>query len=454
MTSNQHVDTDLLIDLIEDRLGPELELEIGQHLDRCPECESEVESLREIIGELHKPEVWGERLPEWTMSPVTQFSSELSALATRLEEEERTGRRIVEVLVELPQDEWPDALEQMAPSPRAGVARALLEAAHARLNASPDLSLTLTKHATRTASAIPADEYDSSTLALLRAACAKEQANAYRLLGRYRDALAALDAAAAHLSTVSASGLELAAVDFVRGTVLRDMGKLDEALQLAHRAADEALAFGDIHRLVHYRMLEAGVRATAGDAATAREITLELVRLAERESDTTTLALLFGNLGSLSVRLGDDATAAIHMRKAAELYGRLEMRIPSVRMRWTLALMLLRQGRLTEAEAKLAEVAQSFSDLHLRVERALVQLDLAEVLLAANRINEVQTICRDILRTLQQESVGPAVMTALAYLRESAAMSTLDAAAIQEARALLQQVPHERPFLTLHPPLG
>ena len=452
MTAGQHIATELLIDLIEERLTADLQQEICSHVESCPECGVEIATLRELITELERPEVWGETTPEWTMAPESDASRRVAAMAARMEDEEKTARSVVSVLVDLPRAEWDEALRETLPYPTAGLVRTLLGFAHARLHNEPLTSLSLAETAGALALRIDPSAWDPITLSMLRASALKEQANALRMLGRYSGIPPLLDEAESILAHVPGSGLEAAAIDVIRGAALRDMGQLDTALELARSASETSLVYGDMNRYVQYRMLEAATLGAAGRPDDAREISLELLRIAERKGDRATIALLLGNIGTLSLRLEDPSTATIFLRKAADEYAAMDMSVPSIRMRWTLAALIARQNRHDEAEVKLAGIATAFAELGLAVEEALVRLDLAEVLLLQSQTEPVARICRQIVDLLQREGVTPGVMTALAYLREALELERIDLDTVRRTRSHLQEVPHQRPYLTLQPP--
>jgi tetratricopeptide (TPR) repeat protein len=254
----------------------------------------------------------------------------------------------------------------------------------------PRASLKLARQAVSMASTVSAHD---PAAALLTAAAWRETANALRFLGQYREGLRALDNAEAALEETLVGDFEQARIDFVRATLLWKLREdVPRARQLAQGAAETFAEYGETKRVIHARLLLAGIdfdlRAYADAAATFRKVLPE----AEQLNDLPTIATITCNLAICEQELGDYASAAARFSEAISLFQHLDFAVELDRTRWSLALLSLRRGQTADGRKRLAEVAASFLQRGDASDGALVTLDLVEHLAASGAHVEARRI--------------------------------------------------------------
>lgn len=119
------------------------------------------------------------------------------------------------------------------------------------------------------------------------------------------------------------------------------------------------------------------------------------------------------------MRLDRTGIAHAHAERAMRLYEELGKPSEKTRVLWTLAHMLLRQGRTEEAISELRAAASAFETLGMPAESGGALLDILEIHIGRHEWEDAIPLARHLagLFTLLQTSVHAA--TAYAYLREA-----------------------------------
>jgi tetratricopeptide (TPR) repeat protein len=340
---------------------------LRSHLQHCAVCRDELQSQKTFTDWL---------ATQFSLHDHPRSSSlrELQELANRRRTEEEHARAALAAWRELP-SMWRGSLRSHPFHRTGGMVRVLTNEARQLLNREPALALEYLL----AAQPIAASLSDNTEAATGSGEVAKELANAYRLLGRLPEALAAVDAAAAAFRRLPAAAFELALVDWSRATVLFAMTRYAEALRFVHRAANVLREFGDTERVAQVQVLEAGILYEQGDVDAARRRYLSLLPLFIANADDETLARVHANLAECSMALARADEAQEHAAAAIAIYQQRSEPIEVLRVEWTLGYLLLQQGRLSEAEPLLASCVVGFEGFGMTTDAAGVQLDLVEL---------------------------------------------------------------------------
>lgn len=103
-----------------------------------------------------------------------------------------------------------------------------------------------------------------------------------------------------------------------------------------------------------------------------------------------------------------------------------------------MALLRVAKGELEAALPDLSSVQQEWQKLGDMIGAALVSLDRIDVLLALRRFAEVRGTATELVSLLAKEGHSTGAMTALAFLRESAARETVTPVIVQRVRSAIQ----------------
>lgn len=453
--SELHYDEETLFTYLEDRDTVEAADDLREHLGHCSSCRRLFDSVQEFFSCLGDSDVWGVDDPALdAMEPDPERVEEFLSHARRLNNEEVSAEQLVPQMLAAPAETW-RAEMHLTPELRSLAAlKVMSNEARSRLDSSPEISLRIATLAAEFAEVLPLDAYTGDSVFQLRGSCWKEQANALRYLGRFKEALKALDRAEICYSHAAASQFNLATVAYVRATVLCEIQRTNEALTLAKSSADIFLAHGDVQRYAHARMLEASVYGEQRDHVRARDTFMGLLKPLKAAGDVATLARVFNNIGHTLVQMNDLDTAGTYFLQAMLLYQETGNVVGKVKSRWGLGRILVTSGRFDEGISRLRETRSEFEALAMRSDAGLVSLDLAEALLAIGERGEISQICGSLVEQFSSQGMNANAMKALAYLREAVAEESVTPYMVRHVREFLEDLPKQpaRPFMPPSPP--
>lgn len=199
---------------------------VTSHLEHCPSCAAILDEIRSFDEALRTEEVW-----HFADELETRHERQrLEELEQQIAREEEEAARMLHPLLGSP---FRFLWSNIAPKKRyrsGGVVRLLARASADAREQDPLHALNLADAAVAIAESLPVDTYPARGVYHLHGLAWKERANACRYLNRHADALEALDRAERAYRRLLVNDLELAVVDYVRGTVLWKQQRLDEAL--------------------------------------------------------------------------------------------------------------------------------------------------------------------------------------------------------------------------------
>jgi len=405
--------TDLEIaDYIDD---PELcarAAEIEAHLAQCATCREAVETAQRFEATIDA-ELMADLIA--ARQPAV-LPPGLLSLAEHIDDEEREASNYLRGIVMIPRAFKWAAISEKPELYTAGVVRVLCAAALKLRERSPKHSLTVADEAASIAEMLSPQRYDETTRAEARAEAQLERANALRYLGRFEEALEALDTCEAAYRSVPLAERPLAIVNYVRSVIYMKSERLDEAMQLASESMRIFRSYGDQPRAAHAQMVIGGCLFYRREYALARDLYRHLIPVARAINEPATEALCLMNLAHAECELGEFAISLLHYSDAVDRYEQLGLRTEVLRARWGAADLVALMGNLTSAIAQLRETAAAMLDLGLVNDHALVILDAVSKLFAIGNLSELPGICAKLVQVFAVAKMPENARTAMAYL--------------------------------------
>lgn len=397
---------------------------------------------RELAELLRSPDVWQgtQALP-----PSMQ---EMTALSQRLASEDREAAELLESLANTPAAWWRTAVLKSPNARTAGAVRQLLERMRTVIRKSPPQALEITSLAVDLANDLGLTDYPCDFVISLRSDAWRDHAYVLQFLGRFPEALAAIDEAERMVRELVVPDYGLARIKLVRANILTWTDKLPEAIALADEAAKIFLDFGDRVKYATARMTQAVTLHEHGSIREALHIWEEIKN--EESLDELTRVLIIYDLGLAHRELGNITTAIEHITLAIAEYEVLGMDVEATRGRWQLATTLVSAGKFNAALSLFERAWKEFESLDMEADAALVALELAEALLVIGKPERVPQICRTLLDRFTRAGMTSRAITALSYLREVVAIGKAQPPVVRQVREFLRDLPSQgRPTLSL-----
>jgi tetratricopeptide (TPR) repeat protein len=394
---------------------------------------------------LRRPTVWVEDMPA---PRPPQRVMELASLAQRLETEKREATALLDSLEGKPSTWWRNGVLKSPAGRTAGTVRQLLERMRDEVRKSPIRALEITSLAVDIASDISIIDYPSDFVISIRADAFRDHAYVLQFLGRFREAVAAVDEAERLLRETLVPEYGLARILLVRANILTSTGAQREAIECAGEAAKTFLEFGDRAKYAAARMTQAAMLHEYGAMREALEIWESIKN--EDSLDEINRIMVIYNLGLGYRGIGETAKAVEYITLATAEYELLGMAAETARTRWALANTLMSAGKFNASIALFERAWKDFEALDMEADAALVALELAETLLVIGDSGRVPQICRTLLERFTRAGMTSRAITALAYLREVVALGKAQPPVIRQVREFLRDLPSQgRPTLSL-----
>jgi tetratricopeptide (TPR) repeat protein len=432
----RHYDDEALISLIETNRA-----ETDAHLPSCQPCSAKIESFRMIADALCDQDVWDAR-PVNT-EPVPATIANLRAFADRMTDEDTRAEMILQELLAGSREEWLPRLREHPEWRTAGVVRKLIAASYAAVFTMPPDAAEMTSLATALADHLQPSDYQPDTVERLSGGAWLARAYALYYVGNFPAAEAALFTSQSKFSSCVVNEYELARVGVVRALVLKPFERLSEATLAASDSARTFERFGDLDKTASAKLAQAHVLFARTRYAEAEQLLLPLERQLATSGKVDTHARVLANLGLCNWRLGKVEASIHHYDCASTLLSSVGARTETVRIQWTVAVMLAEAGKVANACERLRDLTDEMEHLGMTSEAAVASLDVAEFLLAQNRYEEVEEICRSAMKSFELAGLAytPRAMTALAYIREAAEKRRVDRELVRTVREYIRKLP-------------
>lgn len=405
---------------------------IASHLAACPDCRETLALFDEMDGALADPRVW-EQVPTFLKQPP--------GLERLLAEKRRIERQNAEALRKLAPHlksamHFEDAeVPENARFHDAGVVRMLTARAASLRDSQPKFALQMASAAVHVARKLDGEP-------LLLACALRERANALRFVGKFKEAIAALDEAEPIFRTLPDAPFELAMVDCLRGLVLLEFdNRSAQALELGRRATRTFQEYGDQQRELIGRLLEAEAASNLEGAAAGAQAYQRVISLSLKLGQRAIAAHAYNNAAIKYAELGDFEEAQRHYTEALARHDELGNAVGAANTEWELARLCALRGELESGEKALAVARRKLLQLGLKEAHALATLDWAEARLALQKPEGVAAACREIVLRYESEGATRNARLAMAYAHEALARGTAEPALLREIRNYLLQLP-------------
>ena len=420
---------------------------IEAHLAECPICHGSFTDLMEIDEAMRDPRTWAS--VDALRSRPAHFEEAL-ALKARIDAEDAAAARLLSPLLRSPLRFRNAAVSKNPKARTAGVVRYLCAAAKERHEKRPEFSLELAVCAYDVA--LELEKTPSASQRFCMALSLRERANALRYLGRFGDALQALDSAETLFDETPATDPhDIAIVWLIRATVFMESERLEEARLLSRKAAHVFRTYGDRSRELAALLVEALCLNFSGRSAEAATVFERVAAKARAEGNRNLLARALNDaaLAYLDLERFDDAESSLI--DALVIFDELDLTTEKARVAWSLALVLVRRGDLAPGAQRLEAVRAELEGLHLINDHALATLDWAAARLALGEPAGVPEACRRIVMRFESEGMMKSARIALAHLHEALAGGTATPDFVFHVRKYLERLP-AHPGVPFHLP--
>jgi len=414
--------------------------EIESHVSSCGECAVEVGEHRDLIAALSDKDVWQDPAPA-----PKQAVGHVAAFAERARLEDELAVAQCDELLTGPPAWWRQRLRKMHGVYTGGMVKQLLERMRSYLEGSPANALQVTALAIEIANAIEVTAYPCDYVIKLRAQALRDHAYVLSFTGRYPEALEFAERSKRLFAQVPLPEYDLARLALVQASILCYVDRADEAIALAHEAAETFRRFGDITRHINARITEASMVYESGNVERALEILLSLEQ--NPALDDLARVRVTHNIGTAYGDLRQPEKAAEYLQRCIPVYEMLGMDTERARARWMLGHAQVSAGKTREAIPTLRKTWREFEQLELIADAGLVALELAEALLTVDQPEEVPAICRDLIAQFTRAGMTSRAITALSFLREAVALGHVSTSLVRHVHAFLRELPAEQPRL-------
>jgi tetratricopeptide (TPR) repeat protein len=416
--NDDHIDDQVMLAYLESGDDFPLREEVERHVAECSSCRERLEEWREFEVEVESNSLWEfaeavrrhRDIPELVESTIEML---------RVEDED--VRTFLMPVIGSPAAFKRTNVTSLSYMRTAGVVRQLYAMARELREKQPMHALSLADAAIAITEQLPTGRYRASLLADLRGNSWLERGNVLRYLGRFPEALDALDIAERAFDKTRLATWSAALVQYVRSTILIEVEQFDEALRLARSSAMTFYAADDEERYAGAKMVEAAVFFYQHNYEKALELFQALVPKAKQLGDAALLARLYSNIADCYVGVGKHSDASGYVASALSLFEAMGLETEQVRARWTLGQLLVRSGDLPRGIARLRQTKDEFERLGAKMDAKLATLDLIEGLLLAGWHAEVPELCAQMVTSFTSEGMMNNAMTALALLSEAVA---------------------------------
>jgi tetratricopeptide (TPR) repeat protein len=444
-----HVDRDELIRYRIDRSLADDPEHVADHVQACRQCALELSAVDADDLVLRDRDTW--LVVDALTAPRTVRAQQASMLRSRIEREDGAARgRLTPLLT--PRLRLAEArIATRAAFLHAGTVRFLCATAQQLHEKRPLSALEAATEAYHVACAL--GEGASTDRRLCMALAQRERANALRYLGRFGEALKALDEAEALFDqNPAADSFDLAIVNFVRSTVLVDSDRFEEAVALARKARQTFSDYGDSSRELSASIVEAWCLLGLHDTPRAARTFEELITIARRTGDAGMLARGLANAGYAYMISGELDKPEAYYVEALALYDELGLTTEVARTNWNFAMFVLLRGDLLAGCELLDASRTELAALGLANDAAKATLRWAEVRLAIGMPAGVAEACRRIVMIFDSEQMTRRARIALAHLQATLDKGTATDHIVREVREYIENLPWhpDRPFVTSH----
>jgi len=425
---------------------------LEQHLTACSACRALLEELRAFDVTLSTGAIW--EAPTSDAEPRPPET--IRMLAGLLAREDAEAKEMLEPLLGSPAAFRRANITANPLMHTAGVVRRLCAESRQLRERQPMHALVVADAAIAIADQLPYVRYPLTLTDELRGDAWYERANVLRYLGRYPEALDALDIAAGAFTRSPVAAFSGAMIDYLRSVIFVELDRFGDARRLARKSARVFRQFGESERFLHAKIVEASILFHEDRLRESRELFVSLLPGAKTLGKPETLARLFANIANCEVRLGELESAEGYFARALSLYEAVGLESGKIRTRWNLASLRIAAGDLADGLNRLSQARREFDQIGAHTDAALVTLEMVEVLLSTNErraAREAAELCSGLAESFAAVGMTGNALTALAFLRQAFETGQVTPDLVRHIRRYIETRPDQEghPFV---PPLG
>jgi tetratricopeptide (TPR) repeat protein len=376
--------------------------------------------------------------------PSPERVAEFAAAARRIVVERTNAAEVVsQLLRETPREEW----LSLASRPELQTNGALEQLSREIDNAvrrQPEDALPLSILGVAIADSMPDDRYPAVVIAQMRAHAWKDRAQALTFNGRHEEAVAAVEAAERALAPFGTVAHDFAVVALTKANALQHLGRFDEALEALNPARMTFSAHGDNHRALLCGVSEGAIHYRRGNYAAALETWRPLLPLAQVVADDFTLASLYNNIACSLLELGEVREANIHFSNAIAHCSNAGREIDALRTEMSSGRLFVAKGKTIEGLAHLRSARQQFLSHGMTEEAGICALDIAVALLSEYHHGEAEEIAFSALQELRDSTLSPRAKSAIEYLEHELLAHEATPAVVRHVRDYIETL-HANP---------
>lgn len=358
--------------------------------------------------------------------------AEFAETARRLQHERATSEDIVSsALRDTPREAW-QHLHERRDLHTSGILERLGQEIEKRRSTDPREALAIAELATSIADAITDNAYPAIIVAQLRAHAWKDRCQALSYLGRYDQALIALDRAEAQFATFGMLEHDRATVRFCRAMLLQHLRRFDEARDILDECCRVFRSYGDAQTYVKCMLAIGNLMVRRGDYRTARTILAPLVTEESLVGPHARMAL-----GWCAIHLGAAAEAIEQFDEAARGCRRLGRELEMMRAMYGTGSAMLHLHRFHEAITALRSTREVFLARGLVEEGGLSGLGIVEAHLVLGQAEAASELAASLVREFSSANLNHRAVAALAYLNDAIAASSATPEIAREVHAFI-----------------
>lgn len=286
---------------------------------------------------------------------------------------------------------------------------------------------------------LPLDRYRRCDVADLRAGALAAISNSKRLIGDLHGAEEAIEQALESLEWGTGDPLDEANVLSIYGSLLTDLGRIDEAMDVLGAAARDAREVGDT-QLQAKLVLQQASSIGWYDPARGLELTRRAVLLLEPGHNPSLDLVARYQLMFLRCEIGQVREARLLFDASRFLFsGQKNQAFWHCRILQLEAVLARQEGRLEACGSFLRQLLAHYAERRMNHDIALTTLDLAEVLTASRRFAEAQELLENILPLFRQWRVNSDVLRAWLMIEEGVKGRALEAVSFREVARMVRR---------------
>jgi tetratricopeptide (TPR) repeat protein len=262
---------------------------------------------------------------------------------------------------------------------------------------------------------------------------------ASRVLFKLDEAKGWFQRAEANFALVQNANAHWARIAYQRMAVAAEERRFDEVIGVAELWANTFRRLDMPEDALKCRFLEGAVYHELGDTAKAITINQNICSEAEKAGHTRLLAQAAGNLVTYYGSIGNTSDALKNAQRALPVLRSLGDRISTVKLKWSMAVLMRKQGQKAAALGALREAQSDARELGMRGDLAALHLVVADLLLEGGQEAQAEWEIRAALPIIDEEKMVPEGIAALSLLRESLRRRQIDKQALRELHGYFQE---------------